>query len=202
MPLREVGLPTSVVTTSPDAFGTKIMNDPRIYIAGPDIYHPQGLEIAETKKAICARYGLEGVAPTDFLAGVQFVGKPADAAALHRERLKIVQECDALVADMTPFRGPGMDPATAFEMGIMAALGKPVAGYTLDPAPYAERMARYHAEVEEALTRVGPRLVNPAGSVIEDFGLPEATIIAGAAMPIAQDFESAVRWVRRKLADL
>lgn len=181
------------------------MSDPRIYIAGPDIYHPQGLEIAETKKAICARYGLEGVVATDFLAGVQFVGKPTDAAGLFRERMKIIQGCDALVADMTPFRGPTMDPATAFEMGAMAALGKPVAGYTLDPLPYAERMARFHDELDETLTRVGPRLVNPAGAVIEDFGLPEAVTIAGAALaggtPISQDFETALRWVRRQLND-
>jgi nucleoside 2-deoxyribosyltransferase len=163
------------------------------------------LEIAETKKAICARYGLEGVVATDFLAGVQFAGKPADAAALFRERLKVVQGCDALVADLSPFRGPGMDAATAFEMGAMAALGKPVTGYTLDPAPYAERMARYHAEIDETLMRVGPRLVNPAGAVIEDFNLPEAVLIAGAALsggtPIAPDFEAALRWVRRLLND-
>jgi nucleoside 2-deoxyribosyltransferase len=182
------------------------MSDPRIYIAGSDVYHPQGLEIAEAKKSICARYGLEGVAATDFLAGVQFVGKSGDAPGLFRERLKIIQGCDALVADITPFRGPSMDPATAFEIGAMAALGKPVAAYTLDRTPYAERMARYHAELDEALTPVGPRLVNPAGSVIEDFGLPEAVIIAGAALdrgtPIAQDFEGALRWVRRQLNDL
>lgn len=182
------------------------MSEPRIYIAGPDIYHPQGLEIAETKKALCERYGLDGVVATDFLAGVQFVGKAGDAAGLFRERLKIIQGCDALVADITPFRGPGMDPATAFEMGAMAALGKPVVAYTLDATPYAERMARFHAELDETLTRVGPRLVNPAGAVIEDFGLPEATIITGAALaggtPIAADFEAALRWVRRSLNDL
>ena len=181
------------------------MSDPRIYIAGPDIYHPQSLEIAETKKNICERYGLEGVVATDFLAGVQFVGKAADAAPLFRERLKIIQGCDALIADMTPFRGPSMDPATAFEMGAMVGLGKPVAGYTLDPTPYADRMARFHAEIDESLMRVGPRLVGPNGFTIEDFTLPEAVTIAGAAMsrgtPITQDFEAAVRWVRRVILD-
>lgn len=181
------------------------MNDPRIYIAGPDIYHPQGLEIAETKKSICARYGLEGVVATDFLAGVQFAGKAADAAPLFRERLKIIQGCDALIADMTPFRGPGMDAGAAFEMGAMVGLGKPVVGYTLDPTLYADRMARFHAQIDETLTRVGPKLVGPNGFVIEDFALPDAATIAGAALargaPIAQDFEAAVRWVRRIARD-
>jgi nucleoside 2-deoxyribosyltransferase len=177
------------------------MSDPRIYIAGPDIYHPQNLEIAESKKSICARYGLDAVLATDFLAGVQFVGKAADAAPLFRERLKIIRGCDALIADMTPFRGPGMDPACALEMGIMAGLDRPVVGYTLDPTPYADRMSRLHVEIDESLTRVGPRLVAPSGMVIEDFSLPDAVMTAGAALargvPIAPDFESAVRWARR-----
>jgi nucleoside 2-deoxyribosyltransferase len=88
----------------------------------------------------------------------------------------------------------------------MAALGRPVCAYTLERTPYAERMGRYHAELDEALTRVGPRLVSPTGSVIEDFGLPEAVVISGAVLdggtPIAEDFEGALRWVRRQLNDL
>ena len=177
------------------------MSEPRIYLAGPDIYHPQGIELAEQKKQICARYGLEGVAPSDFLVGLQFAGRPAGAAQLYRERLKIIESCDALIADMTPFRGPGMDPATAFEMGVMAGLGKPVVGYTLDPTPYAERIQRLHDEIDAPVTHVGSKLVTPDGVAIEDFGVADAVIVAGAALargaPIAGDFESAVRWARR-----
>jgi nucleoside 2-deoxyribosyltransferase len=177
------------------------MSDPRIYLAGPDIYHPQGLQLAEQKKLVCARYGLEGVAPSDFLVGLQFVGKPAGAAQLHRERLKIIAGCDVLIADMTPFRGPGMDAATAFEMGAMAGLGKPVVGYTHNAMPYAERIERLQAELDAPVTRVGTKLVTPDGVAIEDFGVADAVIVAGAALahgaPIAGDFESAVRWARR-----
>jgi nucleoside 2-deoxyribosyltransferase len=181
------------------------MSDPRIYLAGPDIFHPQGLALAEQKKLICERYGLEGVAASDFLAGVQFAGKPAGAAQLYRERLKVIEGCDGLIADMTPFRGPAMDPATAFAMGVAAGYGKPVAGYTLDPRPYAERIERMQVEIGAPTLRVGSKLVTPDGTAIEDFGVAESVMVAGAALargaPIATDFESAVRWIRRLLRD-
>jgi nucleoside 2-deoxyribosyltransferase len=177
------------------------VSDPRIYLAGPDIFHPQGLALAEQKKLICERYGLEGVASSDFLAGVQFTGKPAGAAPIYRERLKVIESCDGLIADMTPFRGPAMDPATAFVMGVMAGRGKPVVGYTLDPTPYAERIQGLQDRIDEPAVRVGTKLVSPDGTAIEDFGVADSVMIAGAALargaPIASDFESAVRWVRR-----
>jgi len=181
------------------------MTDPRIYLAGPDIFHPQGLALAEQKKLICERYGLEGVAPSDFLAGVQFSGNPAGAAAIYRERIKVIESCDALIADMTPFRGPAMDPATAFVMGVMAGRGKPVVGYTLDPTPYAERVQSLQERIDQPAVRLGTKLVSPDGTAIEDFGVADSVMVAGAALargaPIASDFEAAVRWVRRLLRD-
>jgi nucleoside 2-deoxyribosyltransferase len=180
------------------------VSDPRVYLAGPDIYHPQALDIVERKKEVCARYGLEGVAATDFLAGVQFSGAAAAAPALYRERAKIIKECDGLIANMTPFRGTGIDPTTALEMGLMAGAAKPVVGYTLDPLSYTDRIRRLHEEIEEPVVQAGARLVSPDGITIEDFGLADAVMIAGAALassaPISSDFESAVRWARRLLA--
>jgi nucleoside 2-deoxyribosyltransferase len=179
------------------------VSDPRIYLAGPDIYHPQALDIMERKKNVCARYGLEGVVATDFLAGIQFSGVPAAAPRLYRERAKVIKECDGLIANMTPFRGTSIDPTTALEMGMMEGLGRPVVGYTLDPTNYADRIRRLHEEIEEPVVQAGARLVSPDGITIEDFGLADTVMIAGAALssgaPISSDFESAVRWTRRLL---
>ena len=38
---------------------------PRAYLAGPDVFYPNPLEIGEAKKAICAQHGFEGVFPLD-----------------------------------------------------------------------------------------------------------------------------------------
>ena len=41
---------------------------------------------------------------------------------------------------MTPFRGPSIDPGTAYEMGFMRALKRPVLGYRNDPRDYITRI--------------------------------------------------------------
>ena len=43
--------------------------------------------------------------------------------------------------NIQPWRGPEADEGTAYELGFMAALGKPVVLYTNDPRPFAERIA-------------------------------------------------------------
>ena len=76
-----------------------------------------------------------------------------------------------------------------------------VVGFTHDPTPYAQRIQRMHEELEAPTTRVGSKLVSPDGTAMEDFGVADAVMVVGAATargaPIATDFESAVRWVRR-----
>jgi nucleoside 2-deoxyribosyltransferase len=84
---------------------------------------------------------------------------------------------------------------------VMAGLGKPVVGYTLDPEPYAERIQRLQAQIDAPATRVGTKLVTPDGTAIEDFGVADLVMVTGAATargaPMASDFEGAVRWIRR-----
>jgi len=54
----------------------------------------------------------------------------AQGVAIYRGNVAHMDRSDAIVANMTPFRGVSMDAGTAFEMGYMAAKGKPVLGYT------------------------------------------------------------------------
>ena len=81
---------------------------------------------------------------------------------------------------VSSFRGPGMDPGTAYEIGYMRAKGRPVFAYSNDPASYAGR-------VPDARPRDGS-LVDGAGQSVEDFGLSENLMIACAAM----DFSAGV----------
>ena len=41
-----------------------------------------------------------------------------------------IRSCDALIAELTPFRGPSADVGTVYELGFMRALGRPVFGYS------------------------------------------------------------------------
>ncbi len=81
----------------------------------------------------------------------------------------MMDAADAIIANLTPFRGPGADPGTVYELGYMAGRGKLCLGYCNDPAPYAERVARFMTVTRAA----DKRLIDNDGLTVEDFALPD-----------------------------
>jgi nucleoside 2-deoxyribosyltransferase len=141
----------------------------KIYLAGPDVFLPDAIEVGRRKAGICTQYGLTGLYPLD-----NAVDRSAadPSLAIFRGNEAMMEACDAIIANLTPFRGPGADPGTAYELGYMAGRGKFCLGYSNDPAVYADRLRRIadvkpHAE----------RLVDAEGLTVEDFGLPNLMLI-------------------------
>ena len=129
----------------------------RIYLAGPEVFHPDARRLAEAKIALCARFGLEGVFPAD--DGNRLAG---DARSIYLANLQRIAACQGMLANLSPFRGPHADPGTVFEVALALARGLLVAGYTGVPGPLKAR-------IPEGL-RSG---ADADGLAIEDFGLPE-----------------------------
>ena len=181
-------------------------NDPpRAYLAGPDLCHPQSSVLIKNKKLICAKYGLEGVAADDAEVRLEPIHRPDAGIANFNAILNLLADCDVVIANMIPFRGPSMDVGAAFEIGYMTALGRPVVGYTSDQQHYAARVARLHEVIHDALVQKDGILCTPDGLAVEDFKLTDNFMVVGAALnasaAIAEDFESAVRWARRLVVD-
>ena len=113
---------------------------PRVYLAGPDVFLPDPHRRGAALRAICAGQGLEGVFPLDPLPD-----EPADWAALPlaraiaRRNEAHIRRCHAVIANLTPFRGPGADGGTAYEVGFARALCLPVFGWSNVAAQYAAR---------------------------------------------------------------
>jgi nucleoside 2-deoxyribosyltransferase len=62
-----------------------------------------------------------------------------------------------------------MDPGTAFEIGYMHALGKPLAGWTRDPLLYPDRVAAFFATVfGQALTHTAPGAAGATSGALRD----------------------------------
>lgn len=61
---------------------------------------------------------------------------------IYRGNVMMMREADMAILNLSPFRGPGADPGTCFELGFMTALGKPCLGYTNDPDDYLDRVRR------------------------------------------------------------
>jgi len=135
----------------------------KIYLAGPDVFLPDAIEIGRQKVQLCARYGLVGLYPLD-----NAIDLAADDAStqIFRGNEAMMNEAGAIIANLTPFRGPGADGGTVYELGYMAGRGKLCLGYSNDPSTYADRV-RHFTEV----TSAGNRLVDADGLTVEDFGL-------------------------------
>jgi nucleoside 2-deoxyribosyltransferase len=135
----------------------------KIYLAGPDVFLPDAIEIGRLKVEICARHGLIGLYPLD--SAIDPRAKDA-SMGIFRANETMMIEADAIIANLTPFRGPGADAGTVYELGYMAGCGKLCLGYSNDPSFYADRVR----ELMEVRSRDG-RLVDPLGLTVEDFGL-------------------------------
>ena len=112
----------------------------RIYLAGPDVFLPDPCARGAALKSVCARHGLTGVFPLDDVPGEppEVAALPLARAIALRNELHI-RSCDALIANLTPFRGPSADAGTVFELGFMRALGRPVFAWSNDPRPFTGR---------------------------------------------------------------
>src|SRR5664279_685227 len=134
-----------------------------VYLAGPDVFLPDALEIGRRKIDLCMRHGLSGLFPLD-----NAIDAAAEDASLRifRGNETMMIAADAIIANLTPFRGPGADAGTVYELGYMAGRGKLCLGYSNDPSSYADRVRQF----TEVVSRDG-RLVDAAGLTVEDFGL-------------------------------
>ena len=116
----------------------------RVYLAGPDVFLSNALEIGVCKRAICTRYGLVGVFPADEEDACDPTLPPVEhGLAISRAMERVMRTCDAMIANLTPFRGPSADVGSAYEMGFMRALGRPIFAYSNDSRSFLDRIAAF-----------------------------------------------------------
>jgi nucleoside 2-deoxyribosyltransferase len=143
------------------------------YLAGPDVFLPDAAEHALRKIAICARHGIEGRSPLNEDAGALAAMSDEEAwRAIYRKDIAMMEACDIIVANLTPFRGASADSGTLVEVGWFLGRGRPVFGYSNAAAPFAERSRRQVAAVPDPID----------GLAIERFGLPDNLMIPGAVL--------------------
>lgn len=141
----------------------------RLYLAGPEVFLPDAMAVGDSKKALCARYGHVGVFPLD--PPVQMPSGPVDWRRIHAANELLIRGCDALVANLTPFRGPNADPGTVFELGFMRGLGRAVHGYTTVAGDLLDRV---ECRFTDGVWR------DTEGLEVEDFSLGENLMLEGA----------------------
>jgi len=140
----------------------------RIYLAGPEVFFPVSEHqfIVAEKKRLLREYGFAGVDPLDTeLVFSDDQAKPDRGHGIYKANRELMDSCDAIIANLTPFRGISADPGTVFEVGYMVGQGKPAFGFTLDSRHYRER--------------AGATGQDHMGHTIEDFELSDNLMIEG-----------------------
>lgn len=189
---------------------------PKIYLAGPMVFYSDPVFVFEKMKEICARHGLEGVAPLDNQIGLEGIAPGKELI------LKIVQadfslmdRLDGGIFCLDPFRrSPEMDPGTAVEIGYMKAQGKPMSGWTTDGRDYPEKVRDYFSSVFGQALSATPAndqggtsgtCRDPDGILVHSDGMVQNGMtqggieLSGGAVFYDSDWEKAFESAARKL---
>lgn len=148
-----------------------------VYLAGPDVFYPDAFEIAATKKSICSAHGLVGNFPLDNKVPENLTEQHAIARWIAAENERLIRECDYVIANLTPFRGPGLDEGTAYEIGFARALDKPIFGYSNDPRTFRDRIETWYGEPALPRREAMNILEGPDHFMVEDFALTDNLMI-------------------------
>jgi nucleoside 2-deoxyribosyltransferase len=115
---------------------------PKLYLAGPEVFLPDAAGRAEEQRQLCHKYGFIPLHPMD--NNLDLGNKDYETATrIYRGDVKQVRECDIVVANCNPFRSVCvMDDGTAYELGFGNALGKISYGYISSMIGLVERTIR------------------------------------------------------------
>jgi nucleoside 2-deoxyribosyltransferase len=146
----------------------------RIYLAGPDVFLPNAIQLGQRKKQLCAQYGFEGLYPFDNEIVHPPPGTRVDTL-IYRANVKMIRRADCGIFNLTPFRGPSADVGTVFELGMMIGLGKPAFAYTNDTRELLDRVRNaWSIELDQGFWRDTNRMS------IENFGNSDNLMIDAA----------------------
>lgn len=139
----------------------------KIYLVGPDICLGDADEVEEKLKLKCQKKNAIGLSPLNDDLGT--------SKEFAEYEIKLIKECDCIIANCNDFRGLDMDSRTAFEIGYAVALKKPIFCYCDDMRPLIEKYGDMY----------GPYMT-------ENFGLPLNILIAENVIGIYPSFDKAL----------
>lgn len=141
------------------------------YLAGPDVFLPNAGAHAAEKLAICARHGIAGRSPlNEDIATLAAMDEAEAWRAIFAKDIAMMEGCDIIIANLTPFRGASADAGTLVELGWFLGRGRPAFGYSNSAVPFAVRSQHLLKTVPDPMP----------GLTVGGFGLADNLMIAGA----------------------
>jgi nucleoside 2-deoxyribosyltransferase len=169
----------------------------------------------ETVQSVCARYELEAAWPSEhfLFPNLELLCKvggkynpDAVREGLAKSPFVNIPTSIAVVAEISPFRGPHLNPVIAFEMGIAAALYLPIFAWTAATYPAyvgaknskRPRLLQDRVWCGEEADEDG-HWYDEQGHLVENFGMVEHAMIAGNILSLSLSVEAAIASCARYL---
>jgi len=161
----------------------------KIYIAGPDVFEKNSIEIGKTLVDLSTKYGFIGLYPMDNVVDFS-QSKHKIASDIFKANVKMIQDADIIIANLNSFRGKESDSGTVWECGYGHALGKKVYGYLQKSDSYIEQFPN-------KIQRDG-MFWDEKDRFIEDFEHPVNLMIACSCEEIiAGEFEDVLKKISK-----
>lgn len=159
-----------------------------VYLAGPEVFYPDAREHGRRMQAVCRAAGCVGLFPLD----AEIPASPqGQSLAIYQANRQLIDQADAVVANLRDFRGFEPDSGTVWEVSYALARGKPVVGYCPTAATILERLqASAHGRLFDA------------DCAVENFGLPLNLMLAHSLTAIAHGSETHFAGLKAALAQL
>lgn len=159
----------------------------KIYIAGPDVFEKDSIEIGKRYIKLCKEYGFEGLYPLDNVIDFN-QEKQKIAQDIYNANKNLIDECDIVLANINSFRGKESDSGTIWECGYAIALGKKVYAYINRDTTYLQQFKENEILVNEN------GFTDKEGKSIEDFDYAVNLMIACSVEKIiVGDFEEVLK---------
>jgi nucleoside 2-deoxyribosyltransferase len=183
---------------------------PVIYLADNSRLQPDAHKQRDQVEALCRRYGMRVAWPSEhafFPSNIPLglrveVGPPIDDLApgrvLHKA-WRLIGGCHALIAEITPFRGPHMNPVVAFEIGVAVVHEIPVFAWTTALWPSLPGRGPRFKLLDDRIwcghtvAPDGNWRAEDDGLVVENFEMVEPAAIAGNFASLSDSREAAIR---------
>jgi nucleoside 2-deoxyribosyltransferase len=173
---------------------------PRLYIAGPEVFLLNAAKNAENQKELCRQYGFVPLHPMDNNLDLGD-GDMKTAMRIYGGDIGQIRQCDIVVANCNGFRGVCMDDGTAYELGFGNALGKPSYGHILEKMSLVSRTIR---DYPYSTTPDGRSVDTEGYLVTDDFGtsinlMMQCGMMFLGGRLVEGDFEACLKALRSDL---
>ncbi len=173
---------------------------PKLYLAGPEVFRPDAIEYAQMQRGLCVQYGFIGLHPMDNNVDLSD-SSMRTATRIYRGDIGQIKACDIVMANCNAFRGALMDDGTAYELGYGNALGKPTYGYIERLLPEQELL---QGRCTFTILPDGRKIDQDGFLLVDDFGtsinlMMQCGMLDSGGRLVAGDFETCLQAIRHDL---